>query len=103
MVTGEPCHAGIGIGHNRGEWLIHFVGNGCRQFADCSDSNHASKFGPRHLESLFSTPLFRHLIEQRIVCALQFGGAFFNPCFQLISRSPGILLSAIATKRIDPL
>jgi hypothetical protein len=87
-VTGEPRYACVSVGYDCGERLIYFVGNGCRELADCSDPNHASKFGPRYLESLFGAPLFRHLIEKRIVCALQLDGAFFNPCFQLIPGLP---------------
>ena len=98
----EPRHAGVGIGHDRGQRLIYFVSDGCRELADCSDSNHASKFGTRYLQSLFGAPLFRHLREKRIVCALQFERCVLQPVLPAhLGIAEGTLLFAFATKLYD--
>ena len=46
-----------------------------------------AKFRPRYLKGLFGAPLFGHLVQKRLVCVLEFSGAFFNPYFEFVAGS----------------
>src|SRR5580692_63985 len=61
----EPSGASIAIRHDRGQWLIDLVGDGCRQFPNRHDPNYASELRTRSAERFFRVFPFGHFADKR--------------------------------------
>ena len=66
-VARKPHHAGIGVGDDGGERLVHFVGDGRRQRAHRAHAGDARELGLRFVIRVFRALALGHFRQQLLV------------------------------------